>query len=125
VGHFHRNKGRTVHTLHSGRGRYIVIHADQFDPRSGTQAPMESFIVGHDLSKGERLQWIVDGGKFKASYLLPDAGSDTSEAGLLISETVVPGFDFADHDFMTAEALKSMIKPQQAKELVWLLKREE
>lgn len=29
TGHFHRNRARTVHTLHSGRGRYVVIHADE------------------------------------------------------------------------------------------------
>lgn len=28
-GGFHRNLGRTVHTLHRGRGRYVIIHADE------------------------------------------------------------------------------------------------
>ena len=45
-------------------------------------------------------QWIVEGGKFKASFLLPDTeGGNESAKGLLISETVVPGFDYRDHDF--------------------------
>lgn len=83
-GSFHRNKGRTVHTLHRGRGRYVIIHADK--AKGGEKAPVETFIVGHDIAKGERLQWIVEGGKYKASYLLPDEdGKDKSE-GLLISE---------------------------------------
>jgi hypothetical protein len=34
-GGFHRNKGRTVHTLHRGRGRYVLIHAMSWARRSG------------------------------------------------------------------------------------------
>lgn len=122
VGHFHRNKGRTVHTLHRGRGRYIIIHADQ---AQGDPVLVETFVVGKDLSKGEKLQWIVDGGKFKASYLLPDDDESESNGGLLISETVVPGFDFADHDFMTAEALEKLMPKHEIQSLRWLLREEE
>ena len=62
----------------------MIIHADK--AKGGEKAPVETFIVGHDIAKGERLQWIVEGGKYKASYLLPDEdGKDKSE-GLLISE---------------------------------------
>lgn len=55
--------------------------------KTKTKARVEVFTVGKDVAKGEKLQWIVDGGKFKASYLLPDdeEGGKTSE-GLLISE---------------------------------------
>jgi predicted cupin superfamily sugar epimerase len=121
VGHFHRNKARTVHTLHSGRGRYVLIHED---------GQVETFIVGHDLARGEKLQWIVDGGKYKASYLLPDKGAEESEGGLLISETVVPGFEFSDHDFLTANGLwkfylfegrRAVTKEESRKQLGWLL----
>ena len=86
-GSFHRNKGRTVHTLHKGRGRYVIIHADQ--AKDGGKAPIETFVVGQDLAKGEKLQWIVEGGKYKASFLLPDGDKDSREGeseGLLISE---------------------------------------
>jgi uncharacterized protein len=39
-------------------------------------------VVGQDVDKGERLQWIVEGGKFKASYLLPDEdGGEESKGG--------------------------------------------
>lgn len=122
VGHFHRNKARTVHTLHSGRGRYVIIH------ESGQ---VETFVVGHDLAKGEKLQWIVDGGKYKASYLLPDEGAEESKGGLLISETVVPGFEFSDHDFLTAEGMwryhlygrqREVTKEDFGKQLGWLLR---
>ena len=75
-----------MHTLHSGRGRYVIIHADEV-AGSKAKARIESFTVGHDLARGEKLQWIVEGGKFKASYLLPDAEGDGKSAeGLLISE---------------------------------------
>lgn len=125
VGRFHRNRGRTVHTLHWGRGRYVVLHFDALE--TGGKVRVESFVVGHDIAKGERLQWIVDGGKFKASFLLPDHdGAEGSEKGCLISETVVPGFDYADHDFMTVEQFLDAVPGQEErKELSWLLKREE
>ena len=86
TGVFHRNKARTMHTLHQGRGRYVIIHADQTE--HGHEDRVETFVVGHDVDKGERLQWLVEGGKYKASFLLPDSeGGDTSE-GLLISEVI-------------------------------------
>jgi predicted cupin superfamily sugar epimerase len=83
-GGFHRNKSRTVHTVHSGRGRYVVLHTDELD--ADGKARVEVFDVGHDLEKGETLQFIVDGNKFKSSYLLPDRDGETSSDGLLISE---------------------------------------
>ena len=84
TGFFHRNKGRTIHTLHKGRGRYVIIHADKAKP--GQKARIETFVVGHNVHAGERLQWLVEGGKYKASFLLPDKeGAGVSE-GLLISE---------------------------------------
>jgi predicted cupin superfamily sugar epimerase len=82
-GHFHRNKGRTVHTLIEGRGRYVLIHADE----EGAKKRIESFVVGKDVGKGERSVWIVEGGKYKASYLLPlEEGKKDEDDRLLISE---------------------------------------
>ncbi|KAK1754679.1 RmlC-like cupin domain-containing protein [Echria macrotheca] len=114
-GNFHRNRGRTVHTLHRGRGRYVVIHADEHEPR------VETFVVGQDLAAGEKLQWIVEGGKFKASFLLPDESDGKSSEGLLISETVVPGFEFFDHDFLVRESLVKLVGEERARELDWLV----
>ena len=93
-GVFHRNKASTVHTLHRGRGRYVVLHADEA-LENGKTARVETFTVGPNLEKGERLQWVVDGGKFKASFLLPDHGTDDSE-GLLISEVCAVSLFFLD-----------------------------
>ena len=81
-GSFHRNKGRTVHTLHKGRGTYVVIHPDG----SGGKGRVETFRVGEDVENGERLQWIVEGGKWKASFL------GEGEEGLLISEVRIAIF---------------------------------
>ncbi|KAI1380963.1 RmlC-like cupin domain-containing protein [Hypoxylon crocopeplum] len=123
-GNFHRNRGRTVHTLHRGRGVYVLIHADEPDLPGGGKR-IETFVVGPDVAKGEKLQWIVEGGKFKASFLLPDdaSGSEKTSGGLLISETVVPGFEFCDHDFMVADGLQTLVSPQKADELAWLVRK--
>ncbi|KAK2792713.1 hypothetical protein FQN52_002775 [Onygenales sp. PD_12] len=122
LGVFHRNRGRTVHTLHRGRGRYVIIHADEAE--EGAKARIESFVVGQNIAAGERLQWIVEGGKFKSSYLLPDAGQEAGGSeGLLISETVVPGFEYSDNDFMLPETLDELLTPEQAKELSWMVKK--
>jgi len=119
-GGFHRNKGRTVHTLHRGRGRYVLIHEDEPDEASGGKR-IESFVVGQNVEKGEKLQWIVTGGKFKASFLLPDDENGTTSEGLLISETVVPGFEYCDHDFLSDKGLQQLVTESQYRELKWLL----
>ncbi|KAL1618013.1 hypothetical protein SLS54_007546 [Diplodia seriata] len=132
LGRFHRNKGRTVHTLHKGRARYVIIHADEvvngIRPRG--EARVETYVVGQDVAAGERLQWVVEGGKYKASFLLPDVdggvegeatSGSSSKDGCLISETVVPGFEYADHDFLKPERLVELVGEERAAELAWLL----
>ena len=84
TGVFHRNKARTVHTLHQGRGRYVIVHADEVS-KDG-KARIETFIVGKDILAGEKVQWLVEGGKYKASFLLPDTEESGESEGLLISE---------------------------------------
>jgi uncharacterized protein len=66
----------------------VIIHADEA-AKTGKTARVETFVVGRDVMNGEKLQWIVEGGKYKASFLLPDDESNGNEAksqGLLISE---------------------------------------
>ena len=89
-GGFHRNKARTMHTLHRGRGRYVIIHADEAE--KGQKGRVEVFTVGQDVEKGERLQWMVEGGKYKSSFLLPDKEGESKSEGLLISEVTQPIF---------------------------------
>ncbi|KAI8957397.1 RmlC-like cupin domain-containing protein [Daldinia sp. FL1419] len=123
-GNFHRNRGRTVHTLHRGRGVYVLIHADEPDLPGGGKR-IETFTVGPDVANGEKLQWIVEGGKFKASFLLPDdaSASEKTSGGLLISETVVPGFEFCDHDFLNTEEFRKLVSPEKVEELAWLVRK--
>ncbi|KAG9242854.1 RmlC-like cupin domain-containing protein [Calycina marina] len=114
---FHPNKGQAVHTLHRGRGQYDLIHADE----EGSENRIESFVVEPNVAKGEKLQWIVESGKFKVSYLLPDEDGATDSQGLLISEPVVPGFEFCDHAFLFAAGLKQIVGTAKAEQLEWLL----
>lgn len=122
-----------MHTLHKGRGRYVLIHEE---------GRVETFIVGHDILNGERLQWIVEGGVWKASFLLPDVNVDASEdsgregsgqgeetgegegsEGLLISETVVPGFEYEDHAFMAEGVLEGLVGVERAGEMRWMVRK--
>lgn len=64
----------------------MIIHADGV--QKGEKARVESFVVGHDIQKGEKLQWVVEGGKYKASFLLPDVEGSSGSEGLLISEVM-------------------------------------
>lgn len=85
TGVFHRNKARIIHTLHQGRGRYVIIHADE-TLQGQKEHRIETFLVGRNIHEGERLQWVVEGGTYKASFLLPDTEGGNSSEGLLISE---------------------------------------
>ncbi|KAM5352414.1 hypothetical protein ACJ41O_005137 [Fusarium nematophilum] len=118
-GMFHRNRSRVIHTLHRGRGRYVLIHPD---------SRVETFVVGHAVERGERIQWVVEGDVWKASYLLPSKdctgqGQRGDEPqGLLISETVVPGFKYCDHQFLSKQGLSELLPRHQARELDWLVR---
>ncbi|KAF2224537.1 RmlC-like cupin domain-containing protein [Elsinoe ampelina] len=157
-GNFHRNKSRAIHSLVSGRGRYVVIHpvdegsgspqppspspspgldgrtAAGGDRSGGSQAGevrvgrVETFVVGKDVAKGERVQWVVEGGRWKGSFLLGAEGEGGSERegdgeqGLLISETVVPGFEYEDHEFLTREKAREVLGEREG-ELGWLVRK--
>ena len=133
---FRRNSSRTVHSLHKGRGRYVVIHADEGghlgglsgqDSNEGTlrtdKVRVETFVVGQNIAAGEKLQWITEAGKYTAYYLLPDEeGGQESSQGLLVSETCVPGFEWTDHDGLTEHRLEALVTTEQKNEMAWLLK---
>ena len=38
-------------------------------------------------------------------------------------QTVVPGFEYSDHDFMRAETLDELLTPEQVEELKWMLRK--
>jgi predicted cupin superfamily sugar epimerase len=116
-GSFHMNRSRIIHTLHRGRGRYVLIHPD---------GRVESFNVGQNIENGEKLQWIVEGGVWKASFLLDveDENGNTQEnEGLLISETVVPGFEYSDHEFLSSGRSRIILAPETAARLEWLVNK--
>lgn len=110
VGKLHKNKNRIIHILQRGKGQYVLIHPD------GT---IKSFRVGFDYANGEVSQWVVPGGVYKASFLLPN---EEFNNGLLISEVVVPGFDFEDHMFMPDyNTLQQLVGNDNATKLKFLL----
>ncbi|KAK3499516.1 RmlC-like cupin domain-containing protein [Neurospora hispaniola] len=125
-GYLHRNRGRIIHTLHRGRGRYVILHADEKPCR------VESFVVGKNVKKGERVQWIVEGGKYKGTFVLPledeDGGKrDGDEEMIFISETTVPGWEVFDHDFLDRKGLEMLMEGDEEKirQLEWLVKEEQ
>ncbi|KAK0384990.1 hypothetical protein NLU13_7468 [Sarocladium strictum] len=113
MGSFHKNRSRIIHTLHRGRGQYVLIHED---------GRVETFVVGKNIEQGEKLSWVVEGGAYKASFLLEDEQGKGSSEGLLISETVVPGFDYADHEFLEESKLRRLVPDSQADALRWLVR---
>ncbi|OHE92962.1 hypothetical protein CORC01_11755 [Colletotrichum orchidophilum] len=118
IGHFHRNRSRITHSLHRGRGRYVILHPD---------GGVESFVVGGNVGAGERLQWTVEGGDYKASFVLPDEGGDkdaSSSEGLLITEVAVPGWEPCDQNFLTRGKLVELVGEEKAQGLEWLIKEE-
>ncbi|KAI3543007.1 hypothetical protein CSPX01_06603 [Colletotrichum filicis] len=122
IGHFHRNRSRITHSLHRGRGRYVVLQPD---------GVIESFVVGGNVAAGERLQWTVEGGAYKASFVLPDEDEGASSSsvassseGLLVTEVAVPGWEPCDQNFLTQEKLFELVGEDRAKGLEWLIKKE-
>jgi predicted cupin superfamily sugar epimerase len=94
---------------------------------TGGKARVETFVVGQDVLAGEKLQWIVEGGKYKASFLLEDEDGKDGRGegtGCLISETVVPGFEYEDHDFLKMERFEALLTGEQVEEMGWMVRRE-
>lgn len=88
-GRLHRNRSRILHYLqHGGPVRYWLLAAD---------GALTSTTLG--VGAGEALFLDVPGGVWKASELVD--GADHA----LVSEVVLPGFDYADHEFMSLSQL--------------------
>lgn len=135
-GYFHRNKSRTVHCLHEGKGVYVLLYPSDHQPRTRCTAhierttrglyrkrllasgwTLEIFEVGSDVGI---YQWLVEGDIYKCSFL---RGLDTETGelgrasaaadGLFISEVVSPGFEFTDHNFMSREDFTNALGSEQ------------
>ena len=98
TGHLHSNRSTILHFLQSGGPvEYLLI-----DPSGQAQR------ITLGSGSGQVLQFVAPGGSWKASRLLP--GTDHA----LVSEVVVPGWDAADHSFITAEQLLQRCPTAQA-----------
>ncbi|TFK55748.1 hypothetical protein OE88DRAFT_655330 [Heliocybe sulcata] len=106
-GYIHMNKSVTYHVLHHGRAEYTLIHPTN-PPR------IEKKIVGTNAAAGELRQLLVGTGVWKMSRLLPEdrASAKTEEQkdhlGCLITEVVVPGFAWEDHQYLTLDGLRKL-----------------
>ena len=110
LGKFLKLKSRSLHILQQGKGQVVLIYPDGL---------IKSFKIGHDYKKGEISQWVVPSGVFKACYLLPN---EEYHNGLLISEVVVPGFDFNDSELLSGkDQLTDLVGEEKAEALKFLL----
>jgi predicted cupin superfamily sugar epimerase len=41
-----------------------------------------------------------------------------------VKQTVVPGFEYSDHDFLTREKFGELVTEEERKELEWLVRKE-
>ena len=115
MGRFHVNRSRIIHILQKGRGQYVLIYPD---------GRLKTFVVGFSTDRCEMYRWVVPGGVYKASFLLPldDVNGESADDHLLISEIVVPGFDFEDHKFMLSKkVLENLVGTEKAGQLKWFL----
>ena len=91
IGHFHKNKSDILHYFHLGSPMtYMTI---------SPTVQLDTFILGHDITKGHMLQKVVPGGYWKASVLKQGTFG-------LLSEAVSPGFDYRDMTIATPNELQ-------------------
>tara|TARA_B100000745_G_scaffold300587_2_gene255563 strand:- start:1880 stop:2386 length:507 start_codon:yes stop_codon:yes gene_type:complete len=83
VSYLHRNRSDILHYYHMG----APVHYVTFCEQDG----LKYHVMGHDITNGQQLQLLVKGGVWKASWI------EGGKYGL-ISEAVVPGFDFRDNE---------------------------
>ncbi|BGP23952.1 hypothetical protein JCM10295v2_002853 [Rhodotorula toruloides] len=108
----HMNKSPTFHVLHAGRALYTLVKPLPPSSPCGAEPEIKHLVMGADSSKGEVRQLFVEGGWWKASEIpeedLEASEEDKEHTGCLISEVVVPGFDFEDHKFFTKQELSAL-----------------
>ncbi|GAA5946357.1 hypothetical protein JCM10213_006538 [Rhodosporidiobolus nylandii] len=111
-GKMHMNKSITFHTLHQGRTLYTLVKPLPADAPEGALPEIKNVVMGEDSSKGEVRQLLVEGGWWKASEIPAEdlASGDKDSVGALISEVVVPGFSFEDHQFLSEEKLVELFR---------------
>ncbi len=111
TGHLHCNKSDIIHYYHAGAPiRYTLV-----DP----QGELRQVIMGNRVERGELPQLMVSGGTWKASELIVD--SDQAHDFGLISEAVIPGFNYSDMQLATQQDLEQRW-PQHLEQLKHLIK---
>ena len=105
LGRLHRNRSDILHFLQDGGPvEYTLLDETGL---------LRRVVLGHGAN--ESLFLPVRGGLWKASRLLGDADH------ALVSEVVIPGFDFADHEFGSRKLLDRF--PQHRDALLPLIRR--
>lgn len=107
---------QTMHVLHQGRATYTLVHP----PKTPSEGPrVEHITMGTDAAAGEVRQLLV-GDSWKMSEIPKEdlakvAAGEISkdEVGCLITEVVVPGFDWHDHAFLTQGGLEELFKGRE------------
>jgi len=100
---------QTYHVLHHGRAEYTLIHP-------GNPPVVTKTVLGPNIEAGETRMLVVGTGIWKRSSLLDEdlkaAKTEEQKAATncLITEVVVPGFDWEDHQYMDRKALEKLYK---------------
>ncbi|KAH8111969.1 RmlC-like cupin domain-containing protein [Phellopilus nigrolimitatus] len=118
TGVIHINKSVTYHVLHQGRAEYTLITPGA----DGKPPTIETKIMGTDAANGELRMLFVGTGVWKMSRLLPEdlalgtTPKEQNKVGCLITEVVVPGFHWEDHQFLTRANLEALFDGVDKKE---------
>ncbi|KAH7107790.1 RmlC-like cupin domain-containing protein [Auriculariales sp. MPI-PUGE-AT-0066] len=103
-GVIHRNKSLTVHVLHHGRSLYTLIKPGP----PGAAPTIRKVVMGDNAQAGEVRQLVVGGDEWKMSEI-PDIDLRSGkDVGCLITEVVVPGFYWEDHEYLTQRGLEAL-----------------
>ncbi|KZV93379.1 hypothetical protein EXIGLDRAFT_50131 [Exidia glandulosa HHB12029] len=107
IGVIHRNKSLTVHVHHQGRALYTLIRPGK---APGDAPRVRQVVVGPNAAAGEVRQLVVGGDEWKASEIPAEdlKSGDDERVGCLITEVVVPGFDWRDHEYLTKDGLREL-----------------
>jgi predicted cupin superfamily sugar epimerase len=93
LGCLHRNRSDITHFLHlGGPVTYLTV---------SPEGELTEVVMGTDLAAGQVLKMTVPGGWWKTSFLAPGV------AECLISEAVVPAFDYADRELATVAGIEA------------------
>lgn len=116
----HMNKSTTMHVLHQGRAEYVLIYPQ----KSGNKPIVKRVVMGPDVSRGEVRQLYVETGVWKASRLLSSDMEEVEQSkivadrvGCLITEVVMPGFEWEDHRWMTSEDVDLLFPEDENEEI--------